>query len=394
MFLQKPKTKQELHQEVIKQTLSAHGFEFLHPIGKGGFASVVLVKSLRYNCQFVAKISEKGQKSESDQDAEISNLMQLSHPHIIQMYEYFTDNLFLYIILEYCPGGSLSDIIKSHGPLKEENLIKSCYQIITALKHCHDNGIAHQDLKPANVLLDKNNRCKLADFGISSHVNKQVQVYGGTRPYMAPELIVKSKHDPMKADLWALAVTFFELATGSLPWNASNEKEMIMSITMGIVSYNRFNLPKPFIAMLKSMFEVSPEKRASLDVLLNLPMFDEFNKRQERKRMNLSTSSSFGSNLNLLSLCSRANTTSKSNLLLNVIDEDEGEDSDYQRQCSSSQLSDIEDEEVPIPLHPRSTRKINSLAKSGSVLSFRNGSDHRRISSLRASLNLGTPTFA
>ncbi|OHT16813.1 AGC family protein kinase [Tritrichomonas foetus] len=299
-FLKNSPTLQEEKIDLIKKTLQQHEYIYKSPVGKGGFASVHLVTSERYNVDFAVKISEKpkGEKGEVN-DAEISNLIQLSHPNIISMYEYFTDSVFLYIILEYCPGGSLCDLVKKTGPLRGKVLAHCCKEILLALKHCHDRNIAHRDLKPANVLIDRNNRCKLADFGLSDDLSlKHSMTWGGTRPYMAPELIIRSKYDLLKADIWALAVTFYQLASGNYPWNISNPKEMNLAISMRIVSYNSIEShSKDLVFLLKSMFEVTPANRPSVDDLLQMPYFQDI---LSESRLQLGKSTSVGSSLNLL----------------------------------------------------------------------------------------------
>ncbi|OHS93979.1 CAMK family protein kinase [Tritrichomonas foetus] len=403
----------------------------------------MLVHSNRYQCELVAKVSEKVQGCEEVNDAEVSNLVRLNHPNIISMYEYFTDDIFLYIILEYCPGGSLNDVVKAIGPLKSDNLIKACYQILLALRHCHGMGIAHRDLKPANVLVDKNNRCKLADFGISNLIKeKQSTTFGGTKPYMAPEILLHCQHDPFKADVWSLAVTFFQLATGSFPWNTVNEKEMTLAITMGIVSYNKTKLKKDFVQLLRAMFEVNPDKMPDVEWVLEQPIFEKMKEHTQRKRLGLSSSRSMGSQLNLASYvtknCSPGNQGGPS-IPLNSIMEDEEENkevnqpsktstpqgsgsahmapsviaslnakqdignkgglttsptaSSYQQQGSVLLTGQIEEDEFheECPCGYRKTKKtVKSLAKSGSVLSFQGV----KKTQSKMALNLALPTFA
>ncbi|OHS99423.1 hypothetical protein TRFO_34096 [Tritrichomonas foetus] len=166
--IDRERERQDKMMMAIKNTLKEHDYIHIRPIGKGGFSTVHLVLSTRYQEQFVCKVSE-GTKSTAS-EKEIKTLLNLAHPHIINMYEYFYDqsNSYLFIILEYCPGGSLDDVIKANGPLQPKQLYEYCRQTISALSYCHNRGIAHRDIKPANILLDKNGRIQLADFGLST----------------------------------------------------------------------------------------------------------------------------------------------------------------------------------------------------------------------------------
>ena len=299
-------TKKPLNLDKIKETLELHKYQFIKPIGSGGFASVFLVLSTKYNIEFVAKVSDfKGKTGELD-TTEINSLINLSHPHIIRTYEYFTDSDYMYLILEYCEGGSLDDFVKKNGPIHPPRLYNICSQILEALKHCHDLKIAHRDIKPGNILIDKNERLKLADFGLSQIIEKKklVQNFSGSRPYMPPEVLNRQAYDPFAADVWALGVTFFQISTGELPWNPDSPKEMRLAISMGIVSFKSSDLPHEFTAAVKKMIEVKVEKRATIEYLLSLPIF------QLQAQLRIPKSTSLGSNLVLF----KTSNHSKDNL--------------------------------------------------------------------------------
>lgn len=300
----KEEEPQSLDLNVIRETLSLNGYTYLRPVGKGGFSSVFLVFSNQYGLEFVVKVSnyrgsrkKQAQGSDEFDQTEINHLINLNHPNIIDMYKYFTDDHYLYIILEYCQGGSLKDLIEKNGRIRSCNLYNYCHQIITALKHCHDLQIAHNDIKPANVLIDKNQRLKLADFGLSKgfspnliypntnnrsnmtdhSIGKNGQIlikkFGGSKPYMAPELLNHSAYDPFKADIWSLGVTFYELATGHLPRKTTDFSQMHLQISVGIFSFDNIKLPSPFCQAIHKMLDVNPLKRPNIDWLLEQPIF-------------------------------------------------------------------------------------------------------------------------
>ena len=297
--------KKQLDLNVIRATLAQNGYSFLRPIGKGGFGSVFLVFSNQYGIEFVVKVSNyKGSRKNSTQESyefdqtEINNLINLNHPNIINMYKYFTDDHYLYVILEYCEGGSLKDMIQQNGRIRSAYLYQYCHQILTALKHCHDLQITHNDIKPANILIDKNQRLKLADFGLSKGFSPEllhtessatamndhlvgkngeilIKRFGGSKPYMAPELLNLTAYDPFKADIWSLGVTFYELATGHLPWTTTDLKNMQLQISVGIFSFENMKLPSSFCKIIHRMLEVTPSKRPSVDWLIEQPIFNK-----------------------------------------------------------------------------------------------------------------------
>ena len=275
--------------ESVKEALLEHQYDYIKPIGKGGFSTVHLVHSKRYNTDFVCKV-ESGTAKQTN-ETELRTLLNLAHPNIISLYEYFYDktNSLLLIILEYCPGGSLDDLLKD---LRKKNLINNtqllipretlyeyCSQVVKALKYCHSRGVAHRDIKPANLLLDKNGRIKLADFGLASKLDpndkngKVLRV--GSKPYLSPEIINGSNFDPFKSDIWALGVTFYELASGKLPWNFDTEKDIITSISLGIDNFRECKCSKELITAMRSMLCYCESKRCSIFDLSTLPIFDD-----------------------------------------------------------------------------------------------------------------------
>ncbi|KAH0785817.1 CAMK family protein kinase [Histomonas meleagridis] len=285
----------------IQQLLPEHRYHFVKAIGMGGYGSVFLVKSDKYNQYFCIKRIKQIDPKNDNTENEASTLIMLCHPNIISMYEYFFDQTKtnLYIVLEYCSGGSLKDLIEREGPIRPPKLYSYCYQILNALLHCHEQNIAHRDIKPANILIDKYNRPKLADFGLSRRLEKgeNLQSFAGSRPFMAPEIISRENADPFLADIWSLGVTFFTLAFGRLPWGVSNGAELDAAIKLGIITFPTF-ADQEFCNLISSMVVVKPSKRKPIAQLMKLPLFAEYRKPffpssiQARSRMNLDTGDS------------------------------------------------------------------------------------------------------
>ena len=258
----------------INKTLELHGYNIIRPIGSGGTCTVFLVSSTKYEGQeFVVKIISNSNR-ETTKMSEIKSLMNLSHPHIINMYEYFVDRQNLYIVLEYCPGGSLNDIIEANGKLSGTILIQYCKDIISGLDHCHKNHIAHLDIKPQNILIDRYGRLKLADFGLSmtlDHCNSSRQ-FAGSRMFMAPEIFQKQEFDPFAADIWSLGVTFYVMATGESPWGNCSKLGVEKAISIGLYYYPK-DIDPDFLQVIKRMIELNPKDRITTEQLMQVPIF-------------------------------------------------------------------------------------------------------------------------
>ncbi|OHS94546.1 hypothetical protein TRFO_39271 [Tritrichomonas foetus] len=190
-------------------------------------------------------------------DMELYALTLLDHPNIIRVYDYFASNCYLFLILEYCNGGTLQDKINNCESYKKgeapdpQVVFKIVESITSALKICHNSNIAHRDIKPENIFFDEYNRPKLADFGLSSLIGNDSMVNEacGSIGYLAPEIFANSScppesqrkcennqknasinidflknstYDPYKADIWSLGVTFYVMLTGHLPFTSQS----------------------------------------------------------------------------------------------------------------------------------------------------------------------------
>ena len=130
-------------------------------------------------------------------------LMSLNHPNVIRYYASFISEGMYYIVMEYANGGTLEEYIakrrEANNKFNKLTILKLFHQVMMGLSHCHQNKIAHRDLKPDNILLNFDNgkvTAKLADFGYSrlfEHSMSKTMSKVGTPLYMAPELFLDDK---------------------------------------------------------------------------------------------------------------------------------------------------------------------------------------------------------
>lgn len=148
---------------------------------------------------------------------EANLLKQLDHPNIVRLYEFQADGDTAFIVLDWVDGVNLRDVIaKSKKPLALKEVSRTLLPICSALQYAHRNMVFHCDVKPANILLHKDGRVLLTDFGVARLASDEAA--GGTPPYMAPEQFTAAKVDG-RTDIYALGVTLYEeLSGGKVPF--------------------------------------------------------------------------------------------------------------------------------------------------------------------------------
>jgi hypothetical protein len=161
---------------------------------------------------------------------EAQAIAQMRHPNIVNVYDFGEHDGVPYMIIEYVPGGSLANRL-TRGPLDTATALKYLRGIAAGLDHAHGLGIVHRDVKPANVLLEKDDSPVLADFGLAklvqgSSLKSMTGVTTGTPAYMAPEQVTGTRVGPA-ADRYALATIAYEMLTGVIPFDGEGLMELL-----------------------------------------------------------------------------------------------------------------------------------------------------------------------
>ncbi|OHT15751.1 CAMK family protein kinase [Tritrichomonas foetus] len=205
-------------------------------------------------------------------NSEINALVRLNHPNIIKLYDSFEENDHLFMILQLCENGTLSSIIKNSRGIDPQLLVPFMKQILSAVAFCHSQKIAHRDIKPANVFLDGYTRPLLADFGFATIIQNDAltKKFCGSFPYRSPENLQQLPHDAFKSDIWALGVTFYEMATGGSPWPTHAPDSASKAILSGSYHIPEW-VPKTISGVIKKMLVVDPNSRFSAAQLLESP---------------------------------------------------------------------------------------------------------------------------
>lgn len=167
----------------------------------------------------------------------------LEHPNIVRFYEFCDNKDFVFIVMDWVEGANLKEIIQQKkAPLELSMVLRVLKPVCSALNYAHSKKIIHCDIKPANILINQNQRVLLTDFGISKHVSQRTT--GGTPPYMAPEQFDGEKLTP-QTDVYGLGVTLYEmLSGGQVPYRGENSRTRSTTLRDRI-HWEVMNLPYP-----------------------------------------------------------------------------------------------------------------------------------------------------
>jgi beta-lactam-binding protein with PASTA domain/serine/threonine protein kinase len=195
-------------------------------IARGGMASVYEAMDIRLDRVVAVKVMHPGM-GDDDEFAkrfvrEARAAAKLSHPHVVAVHDQGDDHGTVFLVMEYIPGHTLRDVIRSEAPLSPGKSLALLEPVLSALAAAHRAGLIHRDIKPENVLISTDGRTKVADFGLAKAVSADTQhtatggVLIGTVSYLAPELVVDGRADA-RADVYAAGVVLYELLTGRKP---------------------------------------------------------------------------------------------------------------------------------------------------------------------------------
>ncbi|OHT03437.1 CAMK family protein kinase [Tritrichomonas foetus] len=264
----------EMMQIISSLPFSSNGYRFEEVIGSGCFGVVFKVYHDGYKREFAAKMIAFRDNHSEKIETEISLLIRLPHSNIIKVYGSFRYKNKMVMIFQYCPNGTLKNIIQPNIGIPKESIRPFIIQIVGALTFLHQKEIAHLDIKTANVFIDNFGRPLLADFGLSLHsdVHERINSYAGSFIYRSPEMIQQLPYDPFKADVWALGVTFFIMVTGREPWPLYNIDLMKKCIIEG-----KYEIPPtvdPDVSnLIAKMLTVDPAQRPTMEEINNFDFF-------------------------------------------------------------------------------------------------------------------------
>src|SRR6266480_4558782 len=240
-------------------------YRLVRLLGSGGFADVYLAEQIYLNTLAAVKVLHTHLTPDAMGNflTEARHLSHLDHPHILRVLDFGLAQEMPYLVMEYAPGGTLRERHPRGSRVPLQAIISYVTDVAPALQYAHDQGLVHGDLKPENLLLGKNERVLLSDFGIALLVpapnSLHVPEMYGTLIYMAPEQIRGAPG--LQSDQYALAVMMYEWLSGQPPFQGSATE---------LLSQHLFATP----TLLRELYPVIPlaVERVVLKALSKDPM--------------------------------------------------------------------------------------------------------------------------
>ncbi|XP_069105393.1 cAMP-dependent protein kinase catalytic subunit 3-like isoform X2 [Argopecten irradians] len=219
-----------------------NSYDILTTIGTGTFGRVVLCRHKDNKEYYALKVMKITEVIRLKQIEHVKNekeiLASVSHPFIVNMTWAYHDDRFLYMLLEYVPGGELFSYLRNHGRFNNDKSNFYACEIVSALDYLHSKLIVYRDLKPENLLLDKEGHLKITDFGFAKKLEDRTWTLCGTPEYLAPE-IIQSKGHNKAVDWWSLGILIYEMLVGFPPFFDDNPFSIYEKILEGKIEWPR-----------------------------------------------------------------------------------------------------------------------------------------------------------
>ncbi|PJN87098.1 Stk1 family PASTA domain-containing Ser/Thr kinase [Bacillus sp. mrc49] len=204
-------------------------YKLIEMVGGGGMANVYLARDMILDRDVALKILRMDFNNDEEFikrfNREAQSATSLAHPNIVSIYDVGEEDAIYYIVMEYVDGFTLKQYIQKYYPIPVDEALDIMKQITAAISHAHHNGIIHRDIKPQNILIDKEGTVKITDFGIALALSAtnitQTNAVLGSVHYLSPEQ-ARGGMANKKSDIYSLGIVMFELLTGRLPFSGES----------------------------------------------------------------------------------------------------------------------------------------------------------------------------
>ena len=276
------------------ESVSLDDLLFIKEVGKGNYGSVSLVMNKRTNFPYAIKAINKAhiinESLIENIELEKNILLKIDHPFIVKLVKCLKNDKNIFFLLEYIKGKELFDVIRDIGYLTKEQTNFYIASMMIAIQYLHERKIIYRDIKPENIIVEKNGYLKLIDFGTAKEIEDRTKTIIGTPHYMAPEIIMGGGYS-FQVDFWSISICMYEFMCGEVPFGEKEEDPM--EIYFAIIN-NHLSFPSKYITidkefkhLMKKMLDKNPSNRLStFQSIKNNSWFKDF-KWDELTNLNL-----------------------------------------------------------------------------------------------------------
>ncbi|KAH9284931.1 Serine/threonine-protein kinase PLK4 [Echinococcus granulosus] len=254
---------------------SKDDFQVFELLGRGGFAQVYRAKSVITGQEVAIKMIDKkymhqhGLTHRVQREVEIHS--RLKHPAVLELYTCFEDANYVYLVLEFCDNGELQAYIRQNGSVSEDMARHYMKQIISGLLYLHSHNILHRDLTLANLLLTKDMKVKIADFGLATKIEpgEDHTTMCGTPNYISPEVASRG-HQVLETDVWSLGCMLYTLVVGHPPFDTREVRSTLSRVIAGDYEMPE-HLSPDCSDLIAKLLRKQPQDRIKLSDMIRHP---------------------------------------------------------------------------------------------------------------------------
>jgi hypothetical protein len=259
-----------ISREEPNNTVIADRYQIRRQLGSGAMGTVYLAEDTRLQRDVALKqlaphfSADEHLRARFRQEA--LALARLSHPNIVQVYDFIEWDGFFWIAMELIEGVELEEKLKTSGQFETDEALRLVQQMAKALGYAHGRGVIHRDFKPANVLISTNGDAKITDFGIAklaqSSLHTQINTIMGSPAYMSPEQASGDNTD-QRTDIYALGIVLYRMICGELPFKGDAKSVIAQHLTKTPPSLaeKHKGVPEILNDIVQKMLAKDPEER-------------------------------------------------------------------------------------------------------------------------------------
>jgi serine kinase len=264
-----------------EEDMKKKGYVFGKGLGEGSYAKVRITETPNNHtlaCKIICKKKAPKDFVNKFLPRELDVLRRINHENIVSSVDIFEYTTKVFILMEMAENGDLLDYVKKSGNRPDGESRRLFGDIVRGMEYLHGLNIVHRDLKCENLLLFKNNKVKIADFGFGrlcvDNDGKKIlsETYCGSAAYAAPEILKGTKYNPKAYDMWSIGVILFIIVCGSMPFDDSDVRKMLkvqLKNDVHFPSRVKDSIDEECKKLIRQLLEVDVTKRLAVEQARN-----------------------------------------------------------------------------------------------------------------------------